>query len=535
MTTPHFNEEDTLISLEHIWLKFRSVHLLQGGRLEQQLVSSYCLLVFKQGEGTLTLDLQSFLVHPDTVYVAAPGQTMGYAEVTGEKLELYVIEFDIRWDTEEPARIPLNGEIGVHDENTLHMLCDQLIACSRSDRAVEKFRGQSLFHELIFWIINHIRTYPKTDSRTAMERTKGYIEDHFRENLTIEQLARMAEISPKYYVSLFKKTYGKTAFDYVTEVRINMAKQLMLQEGARLKDIAYQVGYHDEFYFSRMFKKEVGVSPKVYLKNRRQKIAAYSSTILGQLLALKIMPYAAPLHPKWTAYYYHNYRTDIPLHLSGYRFNEDWETNVKTLTDSQADIIIATDQLHPLEQKRLEQIAPVHVIPLYKGNWRDQLRATARIVGAAEEAEVWLQGYDHRVKLVRERLTETLGTQTVWIVSLMKNSFYLLPTQGMRDMFSDLQLHAPAGSETYIQNRRGLSLEELAVFDPDHILLNIQQETETLHNWERIKNSLLWQDFRAVRNNRVHAISSDPWREYSAHASERMLHDLEELLCGYHT
>jgi YesN/AraC family two-component response regulator len=42
---------------------------------------------------------------------------------------------------------------------------------------------------------------------------------------------------------LFKKTYGKTAIDYLTEVRVIMAKQFMLQSDVRLKDIAYQVGY----------------------------------------------------------------------------------------------------------------------------------------------------------------------------------------------------------------------------------------------------------------------------------------------------
>ncbi|MDT2273884.1 AraC family transcriptional regulator [Paenibacillus larvae] len=92
------------------------------------------------------------------------------------------------------------------------------------------------------------------------------MDNHYNENLTIEQLAHMAEVSPKYFVDLFKKTYGKSAMDYVTEVRVNSAKKLMVRSDARLRDIAHQVGYNDEFYFSRKFKRGWYVAKCLYEK-----------------------------------------------------------------------------------------------------------------------------------------------------------------------------------------------------------------------------------------------------------------------------
>lgn len=526
-------DEDTFLRLDHIWLKFRTAQLVQEGKLTQQFMSSYCMMVVKQGEGHLRIDLETYRMEPDTIHVVEPGQTIGFCE--GQNSELYLITFDIHGDnSEEQVNFPLLGELPIHMESMLSQLCEQLCLCSRGESAVERFRGQPVFLELIHWVMTHIRHNVKLDSRAAMDRTKRFIEAHYRESMTIEQLARMAEISPKYYVSLFKKTYGKTAIDYLTEVRVNMAKQLMLHTDVRLKDVAYQVGYNDEFYFSRMFKKEVGVSPTVYLKNRRQRIVAYSSTVLGQLLALKIMPFAAPLHPKWSSYYYNNYRTDIPLHLSGYRFNEDWETNVNALANSQVDYIISTDQLEVQEKERLSQIAPVHIVPLYDKSWQEQLHATAEIVGALDEAVVWIDGYNRKVKLVRERLEEELQNETVLFVSLLGESFFLFPTRGMRDVFEDLALQAPCGIEQFEANH-SLTLEELAQLDMDHLLLNIRQESETLQHWERIRTSMLWQDLKVVRRNRVYLISSDPWREYSAYAMERMVQDMHELLCDNRT
>jgi hypothetical protein len=229
-------DDDTFLCLDHTWLKFRAAQHVQEGKMAQQLIFSYCLIVVKQGEGHLTLDLQTYRLQPETVLLVAPGQTVGYCGETGEKPELFMITFDVLGDEPQETKFPMLGEHLVAIESTLVLLCEQLCQCSRSESALERFRGQSLFLELIHWVMTHTRQHPKLDSRAAMDRTKSYIETHFRESMTIEQLARMAEVSPKYYVSLFKKKYGKTAIDYLTEVRVNMAKQLMLQTDVRLKE-----------------------------------------------------------------------------------------------------------------------------------------------------------------------------------------------------------------------------------------------------------------------------------------------------------
>ncbi|THF76529.1 AraC family transcriptional regulator [Cohnella fermenti] len=530
---PAVQQEDAYSCLDLLWVKFRAVRLLRQTHFKPQLLYAHGLVVVKQGEGHITLDLGMHRLDPDTVRFIAPGQTIGFSEEQGSKLEVYLFTFDLHWDQEVPPnrRVwPLPGVVAVKPDHALYQLCEAVSGCSRSGQALERFSGQTHFQKLLSWIFNHIRREKKQDSRLAMDRTRSYMESHYSESITIDQLARMAEVSPKYYVSLFKKTYGKTAIDYLTGVRVNRAKQLMLQEDMRLKDIAYRVGYNDEYYFSRMFKKEVGISPTAYLRKRRQKVVAYSATVLGQLLALQIMPYAAPLHPKWTSYYYTQYRYDIPLHLSGYRFNEDWEANLDVLKQARMDCIISTDQLHPPEKERLEQLAPVHVVPLYERGWRDQLADIAAIVNADDEARVWLERYDEHAARVRERLHEALQGETVLIVSLYNDRFFLFPSIGMRDVFADLALRAPEGAAAYGGNKC-VSLAELSALEADHILLNVRQESVTLDHWERLRTTEAWQDVRAVRRGCVHHISSDPWREYSAHAAMRMVQDVYERLC----
>ncbi|TNJ61588.1 AraC family transcriptional regulator [Paenibacillus hemerocallicola] len=518
--------------LDDLWFKLRSVDMLRDGKMEQQLIESHALIVVKSGAGLLTADIRESRLRQEAVFIALPGQTMGVSPEAAAELELYIIKFDVYRDDEPIEAFPLNGEIPIYAETHTSGLCEAMYGYSRSEHALERFRGQSAFQELLYWLMKHIRPLPDADSRSALDRTKAYIDTCYNESLTIEQLARMAGISPKYYVDLFKKTYGISAIDYVTEVRVERAKQFMFRSDARLRDVAHQVGYHDEFYFSRKFKKEVGVSPTVYMKNRKRKIAAYTSPVLGHLLALKMIPYAAPLHPKWTAYYYKAYRSDIPLHLSAYRFNRDWESNIEALAQAQPDMVICGDILHPDEKKRLEEQFPVFYIQGENNDWREQLRLTAQIVGVPLEADSWLRYYDRNTKFARERIEREWRNDTVLVLSIYKQSYYVCPTRGMRDvLYEDLKLNRPKGYNPSVYNQ-AVALEQFAEFDADRILLNVCQESESLNHWRWLQASPAWRDLKAVRRNHVYVISSDPWREYSAHACERMVDDLLKLLDG---
>ncbi|MBW4082986.1 AraC family transcriptional regulator [Paenibacillus sp. S150] len=525
------HSEADLDSLDGLWLKFKGIRRLQTGAMEPQLIGSHALIIAGSGMGCLMIDLLTCRLSPGGIYMASPGQTVGVSAAEGDSVELWMLNFDVS-SVSGAAAFPLKGEVCVHSNAQTAVHCELLLSYCASRLAVERFRAQGVFMELLYEILTHIRLLPDSDSRSALERTKLYIEQHYNESLSIEQLARMANLSPKYYVDLFKKNYGKSAIDYVTELRMDNAKQLMLHSDARLRDIAHRVGYQDEFYFSRKFKQEVGMSPTGYIKNRRRKIVAYSSPILGQLLSLKVLPYAAPLHPKWTGYYHKMYGKDIPLHLSAYRFDLDWESNIEALTRAEPDLIISRDDLQPEERRRLGAVAPVHFIPLKERNWREQLEMTAEVIGVPQEAASWLRKYELQISLARERLRRQIGEQRILVISIFKQHCCLCPARGMRELiYEDLRL-APAVEINAANAGRILDADQLAFIDADRILVNVCQEPESLAHWQFLQNASSWKDLKAVRQNRVYSISSDPWREYSAYAVDRMVQDLLNIFAG---
>ena len=98
----------------------------------------------------------------------------------------------------------------------------------------------------------------------VIRSVKKQIEELYSQNLTIKDLAAGVYLSPTYLSYLFKQKTGYTINDYITTVRMERAKELLKDPGHTLSDIAIEVGYHEQGYFTRIFKKYTGQSPGKY-------------------------------------------------------------------------------------------------------------------------------------------------------------------------------------------------------------------------------------------------------------------------------
>lgn len=97
-----------------------------------------------------------------------------------------------------------------------------------------------------------------------MNKVKGFIEENFTKSISLEDAAEHVGISPYYLSKLFKERFSVNFIDYLTHLRVDMAKDMMKNPESSLKEICYNVGYKDPNYFSRVFKKTTGLSPSEY-------------------------------------------------------------------------------------------------------------------------------------------------------------------------------------------------------------------------------------------------------------------------------
>jgi len=103
-------------------------------------------------------------------------------------------------------------------------------------------------------------------------RSKEYIDDCYNEPIDLNLIASKAYFSPYHFLRLFKKVYNKTPHQYLTERRIEKAKELLSKSDMPITHVCFEIGFESVGSFSTLFNKRVGFSPAEYRLNSSRKI-----------------------------------------------------------------------------------------------------------------------------------------------------------------------------------------------------------------------------------------------------------------------
>ena len=104
-----------------------------------------------------------------------------------------------------------------------------------------------------------------TDSmKDIVHRAAAYVDRHYAEELTLTSLAERYHVESTYFSRMFRQETGKNLILYITEKRIEKAREYIEKTDMNLTEAAFLVGYDDYTYFSRVFKKSTGHSPREY-------------------------------------------------------------------------------------------------------------------------------------------------------------------------------------------------------------------------------------------------------------------------------
>ena len=117
-------------------------------------------------------------------------------------------------------------------------------------------------------VVNHFMDdlFRFSDAKHAniIHRCTQYISVNYKERITLEDTARMVYLSPAYLSRIFKQETGVTFNEYLNRVRVNKAKELLRRRELRMTDISLAVGYEDQSYFTKVFKRVAGMLPREY-------------------------------------------------------------------------------------------------------------------------------------------------------------------------------------------------------------------------------------------------------------------------------
>ena len=241
----------------------------------------YCL----EGEMQVGLNNEIYTIQPRDIFLIGGGEvhhfTSGYKESKCVIIQFGLSFFDSFSGIISDRRFirPLLGyskKLGKDEQADIHdkMEC-QILAII--DEYREKKEGYQMalkarIYDLVVILLRQVPMEPygaREKSRQIrrlkrLEKVFGYVEANYSQNITLDEIAKVANYSPYHFSRFFRESTGMTFWDYLNSFRIRRAEVLLLDEELTITEIAYKAGFNSIKTFNRVFRKLKGCSPSEY-------------------------------------------------------------------------------------------------------------------------------------------------------------------------------------------------------------------------------------------------------------------------------
>jgi len=272
-------------------------HTNSGYSYGPMIRDHYLIHFISEGEGVLELHQRRYFVKAGSCFLIYPHQISFYQSSTrnplkytwlgfnGHKAETYVENAGFAYES-EIRPIVADEEISAK----FNEFFDFLYKNAKSISLTDVLYFTSVTYAIIYLLTSGRCTYDiddyllgikKSDERTMSMDSEyvrsiiSIIQSSYCENILVEEIADKLSLNRSYLNSVFKNHTGMTIKEYLISYRISISKSLLSDSNNTIQDVAFKSGFSDPLYFSRLFKKHCGVSPKIY----RNKISSEHDTI----------------------------------------------------------------------------------------------------------------------------------------------------------------------------------------------------------------------------------------------------------------
>ena len=242
------------------------------GRIDWQL------LYVASGKAHFYIDGRDVIVTSGNMVLYQPKQEMHYEYFGKDKPEIYWVHF-----TGSQVRSILNQHEIPFDNKVFYAGNSPTYAYLFKEMILELQTCRvgyepllSMYLEQIFVLVQRSRLDKPTTVSSHLQEEMGvarrYFQEHYNEDINIEEYALSRNMSVSYFLKKFKEVTTKSPMQYILSIRINNAVHLLESTDYNVTEISTIIGYDNPLYFSRIFKKQKGVSPSDYRKqlaNRR--------------------------------------------------------------------------------------------------------------------------------------------------------------------------------------------------------------------------------------------------------------------------
>lgn len=492
------------------------------------------LLFVLSGDGNLLINGLGYPLRTGQAMLLKPRMSISIF-AGNEKLEYYALRFRaFSWEDGLPSdgedcigELLPEGEIACSPFSQFVLALDMMYNHRHANGTLAALENQVRFQELLL-LLGKQNTESASGSslRMLVQQSIRYVEQHYAEPITVDQMSAQAGIGRSRYTELFKEVTGQTPHDYLNGVRIDKAQQLLLLTNDKLHSIAASVGFSNEYYFSRRFKQLVRMTPGQYRRHYQAATRVFAPFLEDFLVALGILPVAQCVQQEWGKQDYLNLPAAVPAFDIA---NHDW----RQLSQFQPELIMLDCGYERWNLDKCHGIAPTFKLPSTDENWRATLFAIAAVFDKQDQAHAVVERYEQLVAKARARIHNTGVRPSVAVLRISEQGTFLYGdcSSGYTGpiLYNDLGLAEPKLVRQLAHGQRRVSLtkEALSELDANHLFITFDKREG---EGRELLQSKAWKQLPAVRNGCVYEVDFFAWMNYGVLSNMRKIEDVLRVL-----
>jgi len=234
-------------------------------------ISQYVLIYCMEGSGFYVLNGKEHQVQKNQFFILPPGEPHVYGAVKGGAWTIYWIHFcgshaaiyAEGMQTPQDIRVALNSRI----RDRINIF-EEILSTLQESTSLEHLRyASSVLHHFLasMRFLSQYRHASQSRSATnPVDSTIHFMKENLEHHITLQDVLRYSGYSQSHLSFLFKQQTGQSPLAYFNRLKIEYACQLLRETDMQVNQICYKIGIDDPFYFSRLFRKLMGVSPKEF-------------------------------------------------------------------------------------------------------------------------------------------------------------------------------------------------------------------------------------------------------------------------------
>lgn len=223
--------------------------------------SAYIFTV--QGKAKIQFDNEIFLAEKGKVIHGCPNKLVTFTPIDNENFSHINIYYTpLKFDGKKTNYMNSTFELSIGDNDNIPKYLQKLLLLSSKPNIQSHFRKKTLFYSILDEIFKCYNCKTNHSDKDFIDSCIYYISKNYMNHITLDSLARAFKKTPQQFSYLFYKYTGIRPINYVIQYRMEIALKLLTIDRLSVREIAEKVGYSDPFYFSKLFKKHIGNSPR---------------------------------------------------------------------------------------------------------------------------------------------------------------------------------------------------------------------------------------------------------------------------------